>query len=394
MNMNNFEAKGDNQIKSYYAEYMESYDGKINLVDSDKAYLRLLHTDPDGLTADRESKLCRKYLSTYKGHTYDIRSLKTFPGYSSCLWEEQIIISYPVIRITGSLVRSGCDSFFYKQRKNRLVTIRCEKDDFVIEGVENDIFSAFPFLQSREYLAELINSPSVRQQLISCIRSGRHKGGFGILDKKDSFTDYYTELYPYHTSDNIPHVAITLSRVSNNSSFSGFFGERYNNHMIAGGRLDICKNGHILFSEINSLMAVYLSEGRISRDFIINTELFTDCMKYDSSAIGAVSFHGKDKRYNYILGVCPAEGIGEEKGISVFAVAVCPQEIISRHQINKLSPREANVLRLTAEGHNAAEISEMLNIATSTTKALLSSSYRKMNVSCKTDALMKLFGLF
>ena len=29
-----------------------------------------------------------------------------------------------------------------------------------------DIFSAFPFLQSREYLAELINSPSVRQQLI------------------------------------------------------------------------------------------------------------------------------------------------------------------------------------------------------------------------------------
>jgi DNA-binding CsgD family transcriptional regulator len=51
-----------------------------------------------------------------------------------------------------------------------------------------------------------------------------------------------------------------------------------------------------------------------------------------------------------------------------------------------VTPREAEILRLVAEGHSNADVARMLWIAEQTVKFHLSNIYRKLNVSNRTEA--------
>ena len=106
-----------------------------------------------------------------------------------------------------------------------------------------------------------------------------------------------------------------------------------------------------------------------------------------------VHYDNGAEKYNYILGVCPDEADVFVRYISVFAISAGLEEM-SSSLLNRVTPREANVLRLSAEGNTLREISLMLNISESTVKTMLHSSYKKINVKNKTEAIMKMYGLF
>jgi DNA-binding NarL/FixJ family response regulator len=68
------------------------------------------------------------------------------------------------------------------------------------------------------------------------------------------------------------------------------------------------------------------------------------------------------------------------------AVAPRPWGPAGESESHAITRREAEILRLVAEGHSNAEVARMLWIAEQTVKFHLSNIYRKLNVSNRTEA--------
>src|SRR5690348_13535288 len=68
------------------------------------------------------------------------------------------------------------------------------------------------------------------------------------------------------------------------------------------------------------------------------------------------------------------------------------QKILQPVAVEKLTPREQEILRLLAKGHYYREIGDSLDISLSTVRAHLHSVYKKLRVKSRTQAVCKFLG--
>jgi DNA-binding NarL/FixJ family response regulator len=61
-------------------------------------------------------------------------------------------------------------------------------------------------------------------------------------------------------------------------------------------------------------------------------------------------------------------------------------------ELDNLSPRELELLRLLAKGHRYKEIADELSINIGTVRTHINHIYEKLHVSSRTEAAMKLVG--
>lgn len=193
-----------------------------------------------------------------------------------------------------------------------------------------------------------------------------------------------------------------------------------NSYILACGRIKLTKNS-AYFSDINDYLTILLKQNRISKSCILNSCIYRNCIQRRISSVGmiryfsecgfrpisayengAVDINPNDCRcqietcsmeYHYIVGLYPFIIDNEVSEIQFFLIPFDSAGIISEDVIETLTPRENTILRLTAEGLNLSEIAHTLCISEHTAKTILYNSFRKINVSNKTEAVLKFYGL-
>ncbi len=396
MNMEN-EKNGSKKLSEYFkAELVQRYDGSIELLYADDTFIMLSCAGKEeGLFfKETEYDSYKYYFQSYRGHRYDLRNIRVFPGFDNLLWEENIRIEFPRIILDGRLLTDlTINDDMRDYCTGDLFVVAGNNGKYKLRNVSKDLFKHYPGLVSPEYIDKtFLSDKSVSEKMDLCIKNGRTQCGIELPGM-----GYYSELYPVEGVDGNNGVAVIIKK---EGSFREY-GDRLvqnkilnlnENHIIASGKMSVTDRG-VMFSDINELMLRYLGEKRISKNFIIETDIFRACLEHGVSSVGMVHYDNGAEKYNYILGVCPDEADVFVRYISVFAISAGLEEM-SSSLLNRVTPREANVLRLSAEGNTLREISLMLNISESTVKTMLHSSYKKINVKNKTEAIMKMYGLF
>lgn len=167
-----------------------------------------------------------------------------------------------------------------------------------------------------------------------------------------------------------------------------------NNYIIACGRikfLDECT----VFSDINDNLAILLNRKRISRECLTESYMFRNCCHHRASAVGLIKYvsEPENMNYHYIAGYYPLVVNGKVSEIQLFVIPFDSAGLINEDVTGLLTPRENTILRLSAEGMTIPEISASLNISDYTARTILYNSFRKINVSSKSDAILKFYGL-
>ncbi len=388
------EKAGSKKHEHFYAELVQRYDGSIELIRADETFIMLNSVCKSNslLFDEKEYDNYSYYLQSYKGHTYELRNIKAFPGFENLLWEENITIDFPRLIAEGRLMTNLSESDSVPDCGAGLFTVVQENGLYKLRDFSKGIFKQYPALVSSENIEEkVISDDVVRDRLDDCIRSGSFRSGIGLIG-----IGYYTELYPFESVDGKKGATVLLKKENafigmNSNTMLGLPVYMKDNHIIACGKISVTEAG-IMFSDINTLMLKFLSENRLSKSFIVQTDIFRVCIEHGISSVGLVCYNNGSEKYNYILGACPAETMSAVRYISVFAISAGLEEM-SVGLLSKLTPREGNILRLSAEGNTLKEISVMLNISESTVKTILHSSYKKINVKNKTEAILRMYGL-
>lgn len=239
-----------------------------------------------------------------------------------------------------------------------------------------------------------------------------------ILNKTDaSMIKYYFEQYQgrrYYTTlirehcgalllidavicFNSINITGTIIDYSNNLklSMNGLENESeaiVNSYIIACGRIKKV-SGLYLFSDINESLVMLMRHNRISRETILHSGVFLNCMKRHLSSAGIISHREKDKEYYYIAGFYPIIYQGMVRELQFFIIPFESSGLENEEVLEQLTPRESTILRLSAEGFDIPKIASCLNISDSTVKTIFYSSFRKINVRTKTEAILKFYGL-
>jgi DNA-binding NarL/FixJ family response regulator len=64
---------------------------------------------------------------------------------------------------------------------------------------------------------------------------------------------------------------------------------------------------------------------------------------------------------------------------------------VAKPELQALSPRQEEILRLLAQGHVVKEIAEKMNVTTETVRSYLKLIYQKLHVHSRTEAVIKYF---
>ena len=109
---------------------------------------------------------------------------------------------------------------------------------------------------------------------------------------------------------------------------------------------------------------------------------------YRALAQGAAGYLSKDADRDDICEALAAVGRGETRVAAEAQAGLA--DAIRRREVEErpaLSPREREVLLLTADGHSSVEIAEQLHLSPTTVKSHLQSLYQKLGVSDRAAAV-------
>ncbi len=165
-----------------------------------------------------------------------------------------------------------------------------------------------------------------------------------------------------------------------------------NNYIIACGRIKKV-SGLYLFSDINESLVMLMRHNRMSRETILHSSIFLNCMRRRISSAGIIKHCEKDREYYYIAGFYPIVCQGMVRELQFFIIPFESSALENEEVLGQLTPRESTILRLSAEGFDIPKIAASLNISDSTVKTIFYSSFRKINVRTKTEAILKFYGL-
>ena len=108
---------------------------------------------------------------------------------------------------------------------------------------------------------------------------------------------------------------------------------------------------------------------------------------FNSLKAGASGYITKNSNYEQLLAAISEIAAGGAPMSGKIARMVI--ESFHKNPESPLSKREAQILQLVASGKTFSQISEQLFIARETTKTHVRNIYRKLEVSCKADAIEK-----
>ncbi len=391
----------DNQ-KSCFAEFLSGYDRSIVLISADSNYLELSNIS---LLSDRceigylfENERCemiRRWMDSYQGHRYEMNYIRS--GKHGRLWRMKAVIEFPHLYITGKefiIPEMNLYSFAADRSPEHTGIIIAKRDsgNYLCNMKGGRLPDIFAGIKAGDMLAEYIKDGNEYKKLSGAM----DKLIDGVLYGQELIMNLRCsqQLLVKLTKMDSPEKDCVMLYILRNGSESGSEGESLGERFLAGFA-SLRKSGQsYYFYDINSYMSHLLHNDRISRTDITGSFPFRSAVSELTSSCGrAEHYTANGSKWRYMLSATPLLESGHLDRVIICLVPSDNNAMLDSDRLSILSPRESNVVRLTAEGFDSKYISRVLGISEGTVKRELSSSYQKLNVRTKTEAVMKLFHL-
>ena len=109
-----------------------------------------------------------------------------------------------------------------------------------------------------------------------------------------------------------------------------------------------------------------------------------------AGACGYVLKRADEKEILEAIAEVRAGGAPMTSQVARMVVRSFQQDSNERSQVDRLSPREMEVLALVAKGYANKEVASQLNISYGTVRIHLAHAFEKLHVRCRTEAVAKL----
>lgn len=158
------------------------------------------------------------------------------------------------------------------------------------------------------------------------------------------------------------------------------------------GTIDFNQDGKAYFSEINTCLAEMLCERDITIALIETTSHFQCCMQKKMASCGYVDIPDKNGVLRqYFMDAVPVAQEEQIVRIHFFLLPAGVQNRTDSLLLDRLTPKECCVMRLSTLGISTAEIDRRLYIAEGTVKKELYSGFSKLGVRNKLEAAIVLY---
>lgn len=397
------------QPKNFSAAFYNDYDGRIILKQADETYLRLscctkndIGSDIRNIFENDEYRRIKYYFDSYKGHNFSLKFVEKFANCRDLLWEVNAFANYPLIKFEGHLIDKGQNHIMgkltpdNKEDKNYgIIIVSKNQSGYSIEFCSDNIAEKLPsgFLE-KHIDTETVYIPEPIKLCIDERREIESNDIFRLPEGKKEFLHIHAK--PICRNDQKAAVVeICLSDSGNkNQEYETETDEFLQKNIIGSGIISCEMQNKMFFEDINIYLARLIREEKISKDALVNAHPFRSAISERLSSFGKFSFYNaKNEKMDYIMGAIPVIECGDAVRVFVFVISTGNRDIIDTSILNKLTPREGNVLRLVAEGFDNKHISQVLNITEGTAKRELFCCYKKLGVKNKIEIIRKLYHL-
>lgn len=396
--------KKDVAADSFSAEFRMNYDGKIILEKADQSYLYLKGISGLSPGADiknyfnqEEYSRIRRIMESYQGHPYKLNTIEHLGDNDSCLWRVAVYADHPHLTMTGERLKISDKNIYGFEnlltRKNEecadgLMIVKKSSNGFCcltrseeLPGFLREVSSGKDFSGNTAFLNDvLLRLWDGEKPLTRC------------LVRSDG--TYRFSLTPLICDKRCAAVHVSYSG-SSSASVGGYDTENLYNCSLAGfAALKLYNGSEYFFYDINRFMAELINKDMISKASIAGCFPFRSAAANGISSLGIMDHLSScGEKYFYFASVTPVFHGGVLDKLLVCVIPSDNNSMLDASRLSCLTPRECNVVRLTAEGFDSKYISRSLNISEGTVKRELSSSYRKLKVNTKTEALLKIYHL-
>lgn len=166
------------------------------------------------------------------------------------------------------------------------------------------------------------------------------------------------------------------------------------NDFFGCGVISCNQNGEFYLSDMNNFLAGMIENNIITMSALQETNQFQFSVHKKDSSYGYINIPisgGKIRRY--FMGTIPVIRENGIKNILIFIMYAGLHNMADNLLMDRLTPKECDVMRLCISGLSTYEIAEKFYIAEGTVKKELHSGYKKIGVCSKTEAILKLYNL-
>ncbi|MBR2176679.1 MAG: helix-turn-helix transcriptional regulator [Clostridia bacterium] len=410
----------ENKTKEFYAVFRMECDRKVVLKAADEKYLELIGCRKDDIGRDlkmlvstEEYKRISYFMESYQGHPFELKYVRNFGRTINGLWKVRVKINYPEMKCRGRLMEQqdaelcstekSDNSKVQKASEYSVIVLSRQGDRFRIELISDNIPERLCCLHYVQYLDEVLKNGETEERigklLQNCIESGKEIELYDTLLNTENYGClFHIAMKPY-CANKTKGIIITLSEISCETYERDYqYPDRteyiFDKYIIGLGVIDCSADGRSFFYDINPYLVRLINEKRITKSALISSFPFRSAVSQKISCFGSMDFTTQGEvRLKYIIGAVPVIQSGLVEKIMLYVIPTEKHEMIDSSHFERLTPREGNVVRLALEGMDNKYIGKVLNISEGTVKRELFSSYQKLDVNTKIEALLKLYHL-
>ncbi len=156
----------------------------------------------------------------------------------------------------------------------------------------------------------------------------------------------------------------------------------------AVGSIMINSDGKEFFNYINLSLAELIEDDKVSLEDMVGSKLFSAAFRSRHSICGKLVHISSDNQsHKFIMKCIPLIKLGEVEQIMVSIMCINAWVSDKNDQLNKLTPREKEIIKLVAGGMTNKYIANRLSISEGTVKKNIYNSYKKLNVCSRFDVI-------
>ncbi len=395
------------QPKKFSAAFYNNYDGKITLKYADEVYLKLtcctaqdIGKEIREIFEDREYRRIKYYFDSYRGHKFNLKYVEQFANYDYLLWEVNVLIDYPAIKLEGVLMQMEELHKYSKKTQSHkdnmdygIIIVSKRKEGIFTEFCCDIIMENIPQIKEGEY----IKCRNIEGLVSSCIEEKRVIKSCDIYTLSDGsrkIINMSAKPVSRRKSD-AAFVEILFSDINaGNMDYENESDEFLQKNIIGNCIINCEIPDNMYFADINSYLARLIIDGKINKKALTEAHPFRRAISERLSSFGMISFYNDNtEKSDYIMGAVPIIQNGMAVRVYMFIIPTFNRDMIDTSIFDRLTPREGNVLRLAVEGMDNRHISNALNISEGTTKRQLFHCYKKLGVKNKIEIFRKLYHL-